>query len=531
MPTSKKELDFRELLGTAVDDLAKVIDKPNILRYGEKPYPEQERFHHSCKPGRFISGGNRGGKTDALVVEAIWWATDRHPFLKRPPEWGSGPLQLRINVVDVAKGVEQIMLPKFQRWMTRSMMVDGRWDRSWDAKNMILTFSNGATIDFLTYGMELDKHGGVPRHIVFFDEEPPQNVFNESMMRLLDFKGWWVIAATPVKGMGWTFDLLWEPATDPLNPASALVDTFTLSAEQNPYNEAKVEDYDFYMMGMNAEERAVRESGEFVARSGLVFPGFKQNIDVHVVEPFIPPKDWEWYQSIDFGLANATAVYWHAVSPEGDIVTFAEHYASGMIVEEHAAVIHAREAAWGKEPGLRVGDPAGKQRNGVTGTSYLMEYAIRDVNIQVEGIPHEVEIGIEKMQSYFRLRTDNRWSKLAGKPAPTWVITSNCPKLIWELKKLRWATAESEKRAYDSNKQEVVHKKDDHGFDSVRYFATVMPNLTPIRLTTEPGAPVTLGFAELMAKMRDDPNISFREDVDENLSWDTSYGYDDLEAS
>jgi phage terminase large subunit-like protein len=114
-------------------------------------------------------------------------------------------------VVDIAKGVEQIMLPKFKRWIPPATSSTS-WDKSWDNANLILTFANGSTIDFVTWGMDMMKLGGVPRHGIFFDEEPPQHIFNESLMRLIDYKGFWVIAATPTKGMGWTFDLLWEPA-------------------------------------------------------------------------------------------------------------------------------------------------------------------------------------------------------------------------------------------------------------------------------------------------------------------------------
>ena len=227
-PTRQPVIPMEDLFGIVTDALERSINQPNILNYGEKYYPEQDRFHRCDKRGRFISGGNRGGKTDSIVVESIWWATDTHRYLKRPESWGRGPISQRFVVVDVAKGVEQIMLPKFQRWLSKSMLVDGRWDKSWDAKNLILTFANGSTIDFVTHGMELSKLGGVPRHIIYFDEEPPRHIFNESMMRLIDYNGFWVISATPVKGMGWTYDLLWEPAQD--NP-DGLVACFTLSMD------------------------------------------------------------------------------------------------------------------------------------------------------------------------------------------------------------------------------------------------------------------------------------------------------------
>lgn len=508
---TKKQPSADELLKLALFELDQSIHKPNILNYGEKDYPEQLRFHKSSARGRFVSGGNRGGKTDAEVVESIWWATNSHPYLKRPEEWGTGPVQLRFVVVDVAKGIEQIILPKMQRWIPKSYLKDGSWDKSWDSSNYILTFANGSTIDFVTWGMDMMKLGGVPRHGIFFDEEPPQHIFNESMMRLIDYNGFWVIAATPTKGMGWTFDLLWEPA---INDPSLDIDTFTLSAEQNPYIQADMDDMNFYMMGMDKEEREIREKGSFVARSGLVFPTFNSDFERHVVDfgPSDVPRNWVVYASVDHGLNNPTAWLWHAVSPNGDIVTFAEHYQTNMIVSEHAAIVRQRELSWGQDPENveRMGDPAMRQRSGITGTSILQEYALNGVYINVEGIPHDVMVGIEKMQGYFRFRDDSHW----GKGRPKWVISRNCVNFLREMKKLRWGTYSSDKTAYEMNKQEVVHKKDDHAFDSARYFATTRPDLTPIIAATEKVAPTTLRYEELLLRMQNDPDVTFVEDTD-----------------
>lgn len=509
-----KEPSLKDLFDLAIEELDSSVRKPNILAYGQKDYPEQKRFHMTAKRGRFLSGGNRGGKSDAEVVEAIWWATNTHPYIPRPESWGKGALQIRFVVVDIAKGVEQIVLPKLKRWTTTSMLVEGSFDKSWDAKNLIFTFSNGSTIDFVTWGMDLMKLGGVPRHLIFFDEEPPQPIFNESMMRLIDYNGWWVIAATPTKGMGWTYDLLWEPA---LEDPDGEIATFTLSAEQNPYIEAEDDDMDFYMMGMNKEEREIREKGSFVARSGLVFPNFGQENEKYVVPQFLPPKNWEWYMSIDHGWNNPTAILWHAVAPTGEIVTFAEHYAANMTVSEHAAVVHERERAWGKQADMRTGDPALKQTSGITGTSVLQAYAENGVYIAVEGVPRSVVIGIEKMQEYMRIRPNG---------TPTWTITSNCHNLIRELKKLRWATYSSDKTAYEMNKQEEIHKKDDHAADSARYFMTLMPDLRPNEgreLTRNEKTPTTIPYMDLLAKMANDPTVSFVDEYNEtdNTQWDT----------
>lgn len=501
MPTPRKEsFDLKALLEIAAAELQQSIERPNVFNFDEKPYPEQDRFFRSLCPGRYIAGSNRGGKTDAAVIDATLHAMDAHPFRKRPAEWGSGPIQIRFLVVDVAKGIEQVMVPKFQRWVPANALKGGTWSRAWDSNNYILTFENGSTIDFVTWGMDLSKLGGVPRHIIYFDEEPPQDKFNELMMRLIDYHGHWVIAATPVEGMSWTYDLLWEPAEEQKRLGNEWpVDIFTLRMEDNPYLQTPKEDRDFYMMGMSKEERMIREEGSFVAKTGLVFPNFA--IDVHVLsEPIMPPKNWAWYTSVDHGWNNPTAWLWHAVAPDGRILTFAEHYQSRMTVGEHATVVKDREAAWGKMADIRTGDPAMRQKSGITGTSVLQEYANNAVHIGVEGIPQDPAIGIEKMQAYFKARPDSPW----GEGKPFWMISPNCVNLIRELKKLRWASFDSAKKAHDSNKQEVVHKRDDHAFDSSKYFATLMPDLRPDLSGMERPAPVTLGYAEFMQKLAEE---------------------------
>jgi len=88
MRSRQRQPTANELLQLAVAELDQSIHQPNILNYGEKDYREQLRFHKSEFRGRFISGGNRGGKTDAEVVESIYWATNTHPYLKRPASWG-----------------------------------------------------------------------------------------------------------------------------------------------------------------------------------------------------------------------------------------------------------------------------------------------------------------------------------------------------------------------------------------------------------------------------------------------------------
>lgn len=523
-PSVKAGSSSLDLLDLAITQLDLAIHRPNINAY--RPYPAQQAFHECTYTGRYMSAGNRAGKTTAAVIDCIWFGTNTHPFQERPAHWGHGAIKMRWVVVDIDKGVHGIVLPELRRWCTASMLINGSFEDSWNNSTLTFTFANGSTIQFLTHGMELDKHGGVAMHIIYFDEIPPQSVFNENLMRLVDYDGKWVIAATAVGGMEWTYELLWEPAKE---GKIDYVGTFELSQKDNPYLATQLEARGKFYVGMDENERKIREEGAFVPRAGRVFPAW--NIHDHVLdEHFIPdPRKWRIYTTTDFGYNNPTAWLWHAVHPDGRIYTFAEHYKSEMTVLQHAVAVKDREAFMphlNPDDVIRVGDPAGKQRNGVTGTSYITEYANAGLYIGTEGIPHEVSIGIEKMQQYIRLERRNGW----GSNKPRWMISPACENLIREMKKLRWASFESQKRAFDQNKKEEVHKKDDHAFDSTRYLFTLMPDLEPtveevIEKMADEG--VYLDYQQAIATLRADDRVVFIDD--EKDRWETEI-LEDLEV-
>lgn len=514
MVTKAKYVPQEDMLGIVIDELESSTTRPNILAY--TPYPEQERFHSCDAFGRYISGGNRGGKTNSIVAEMVWWGTNTHPYLMRPDHWGRGPLHQRVIVVDITKGVEQIILPKLRELTPKSALIDGVFEKSWDSNSLIFTFANGSTIDFLTHGMTLEKHGGVPRHILYFDEIPPQHVFNEALMRLVDYGGRWIIAATSVDGMGWTYDFLVEPL-ERGDIARDELEVFTMTQDMNPFLAGTKESRNRYYIGMSDEETRIRRDGEFVAKTGPVFPVFKKN--THVIPSFTPPRDWTWYTSVDFGWNNPTAWLWHAVSPTGDIVTFAEHYQSRMTIPEHASVVKLKELQFMRPADVRVGDPHGDQTLSNTGLSHIQEYAARGIYIGTHGIPRgpgSSLIAVEKMQQYFALRAKTGW----GENRPKWVVTEDCVNLVRELQRLRWASYETAKKSYEMNAKDEIHKKDDHAFDSMKYLATLMPNLVYEPATEADRVPITVSYAELMMQQRLDPSITFADDIDTELTWE-----------
>ena len=451
-------LDREALIRELQNGLKQQAARPNLYAY--HPHAKQQKFHKATAHSRLYIGGNRSGKTTGGVAEDLFWITGKHPYREIP----AGPIRGRVVVVDFTQGLNAIILPEFKRWTPPSFLIDGSWDKSWDKNNRILTFANGSFIEFMSYEQDLEKFAGTSRHFVHYDEEPPKHIYNECQARLIDTGGSSWITMTPVEGMTWVYDDLYRPGTQGKDPDISVVEVDML---ENPY--INKDDAERYLKTLSKEERNAREHGTFVQLGGRVYKEFSRA--THVVEPCVPSKEWEWYVSIDHGFNNPTAMLWHAVSPDNQVITFSEHYKSEMTIEEHAKEFHARNAMFGRVPDIVCGDPAMSQRSAITGTSIIEEYAKHGVYIATDGIPRAVDTGVVIINSYLKLDADNNCH---------WHITENCTNLIEEMLQLRWATWANKKAQFQNNKKEQIHKKDDHACDSARYFFTLLPDLTPV---------------------------------------------------
>lgn len=466
-----KEVGLGDLAQLLNDGLRKQATKPNILGY--KPHEKQLAFHKSEKHGRLYIGGNRSGKTYSAVAEDCWWLTGTHPYITTPPP----PIRGRVVTVDFTQGLEQIILPLFKSLLPASALIDGSWEKSYSKSLRLLTLANGSTVEFMSYEQETEKFAGTSRHFIHYDEEPPLHIFNECNARIVDTNGKYWVSMTPVEGLTWTYEKIYQPGTE---GGSNLIGVIEADMLDNPH--ITPEAAEIYLSGLDDEERKAREHGTYVQLGGLVYKKF--NIETHVIEQFIPPKDWSWYCSLDHGYNNPTAVLWHAVSPLGYAVTFDEWYHNEKTLDEVASAIkekcQAHIAAGGKWPDYFVADPAIAQRTAVTGTSIQTEYAVRGLYFALGN--NNVDIGVAKIQNYLRMQKD------VHPPQPWYQITENCVNYISEMRKLRWKTFASKKMQFANNPQEQIHKKDDHACDSARYFFSFLPDLAPNMFSDEKAA-------------------------------------------
>lgn len=475
MPRKKDQQtsSLSDIISQIGADLSKAAKKPNNLMY--QPHHKQLAFHGSQKKGRQYIGGNRSGKTTGGINEDIWWLTGRHPFRKVPEP----PVIGRLTTVDFKNGVNKIILPNLKQWLPPSYLINGSWEDSWNGNMHTLTLSNGSELEIMSYEQELEKFAGVPRHFIHFDEEPPKDIFGECKARLVDYDGSWWMTMTPVLGMTWTFEEIFDLSKSGQN---SLIDVIEVSTYENTY--LKKEAIDEMLAGFDDDEREIRGAGTYIAISGLVFVHYDP--ERHIISSKIPPASWTHYISLDSGFNNPTAVHWHAVSPEGIVVTYHEFYRSQHTVQQVAEYIVKQEnffrQTYGIVPFLRIADPAIRQRSVVTGLSIQIEYAQHGVNLAL-GQTRSVEAGLDKMNNYLRLNK--------------WFITEDCPNLQKEMRKYRREDYSSARSRENNNRKEKPRKKDDHAIDACRYFFSYMPTLD-IEVETKKPLPSKEEVARLM---------------------------------
>lgn len=490
-PTRRNpNLSMADMLLTVAEELRFGSHTPNMNAY--VPHPKQELFHKATEKKRLYIGGNRSGKTTGGIIEDLWWLTHRHPYRKIPDR----PIAGRIVCVDFLNGIEKIIKPQLKQWVPNSELRGGSWDSAYDAAVRTLNFQNGSFVELMSYDQDLDKFAGVPRDFVHYDEEPPEDIYKECSARLVDRGGSSWFTLTPVEGMEWIFDQLYEPGLAKA-PGISVVE---VDMTENPHLSA--ESVSEYLSGLDADELAIRGSGKFIIRGGLVYKAF--NTEIHLIDPIDPSMfkgmNYKKYFSLDHGFNNPTSCHWHAVDADNQVITYDEHYAAGMIIDDHAKIIMEKEKRHGYKPHIRVCDPALAQRNGVTGTSIQTEYALRGIGMVLGN--NDVATGVAKVNEYL--------TTLGPHGKPLWLITKNNVNLIREIAKLRWKTWANHKQTSTNNPYEQIHKKDDHACDECRYFFTLMPRLAPVKPMPVAAQPNPFGGTSAVSanKFRIDPNLT-----------------------
>ena len=197
----------REILALEREQRRRAAE-PLRLYNAEKVHLKQMEFHRCGSRNRWVFGGNRSGKTECGAVESVWLALGEHPYKPNRPDVQGWVVSLTQQVQrDVAQSKILKYLPP--RRIADIVMASGRKGAPEygiiDHITVRNAFGGLSKIGFKSCDQGREKFQGTSLDFVWFDEEPPFDVYEECRMRVFDRRGYIFGTMTPLKGLTWVY--------------------------------------------------------------------------------------------------------------------------------------------------------------------------------------------------------------------------------------------------------------------------------------------------------------------------------------
>ena len=207
MPTPK-ERDLVERILLLEAEQRKRRSENRLLFYntGEKVHLKQLAFHRSPKRNRWVFGGNRSGKTECGAAETVWMLRGNHPYRKNKADVKGWAVSV---TREVQREVAQAKVFSYLKpeWIERVTMSEGGKD--FPAGGVVDTvfvknvFGGVSSLSFKSCQQGRECFQGASLDFVWFDEEPPKDIYEECRMRVMDRSGDVFGTMTPLKGLTW----------------------------------------------------------------------------------------------------------------------------------------------------------------------------------------------------------------------------------------------------------------------------------------------------------------------------------------
>jgi phage terminase large subunit-like protein len=404
-----------------------------------RQYPVHMRFFQlgTQYRERLFMAANRVGKTEgAILYETVLHATGEYP------EWWQGRrFQHAVECWvggDTGTSVRDILqfkllgkLGDFGTGLIRAELLAREPSSKRGISDAVETIyvkhkptGDVSTIQLKTYEQGRIAWQGTSKHVVSFDEEVPEEIAEEGMLRTMDCDGIVMYGYTPLNGMT-------EVTQKFLDEENSDLRTY-VQASWDDVPHLTQEAKDAVLRLSKIQQRNARSKGIPTQGAGSVYPIEADRLEC---EPFPLPKHWPRGYGMDVGW-NRTAGLFGALDRESDILyVYSEHYEGEEVPSIHADAIKRR--------GRMVGyiDPAARGRSQVDGEQLLQTY--RNLGLMLQIANNAVESGVYEV-----------WQRaVEGRLR----IFRNCRNVLRE-----WSM-------YHRDKNGKIVKKNDHALDALRY--------------------------------------------------------------
>lgn len=313
--------------------------RTNLLS-GYKPYSKQKEFHAAGNRyrERLFMAGNQLGKTLAGAAEAAMHLTGKYP------DWWEGKRYDKPIVAIAGSESYELTRDGVQRLLVGPPMTEEEWGTGYIPKADIISSTrrsgvSGAldsitvrhvsggtsTLLFKAYEQGRGKWQANTVNYIWFDEEPPEDVYFEGITRTNATQGLIAVTFTPLKGMSSVVArYILEHSPD----RSVITMTIEDAEHYTPEERQKIID------SYPAHEREARTKGVPSLGSGRIFPVAEELI---TVVPFEVPKHWVQICGIDFGWDHPTAGARLAWDRDADVIYVTTVYRQ----REATPIVHA----------------------------------------------------------------------------------------------------------------------------------------------------------------------------------------------
>ncbi len=387
--------------------------------------------------------GNRVGKTEWGAQTVAKVALGEHPTIPVGEIWTCCPSY------DEQKDTTQ---KKLLKYIPEYRIKDRTYLRKGILKEIVL--DTGAKITFKSYEQGREKFQGAGKVLIWFDEEPPKDIYDECFVRQeagITLKI--ILTMTAIKGMTWVYNEIYLNTANP--------DIFISKAGWNDNPFLTEEQKQVMGRGLSKAALKVRRDGEFVKMVGLVCPWFDRN--VHLVDITELPFG-DTYFGIDFGFSAPTAGLYIRIDREFNFWIFDGFYRKSLTNPDIQKIMKTKEQGLGRV--IRIGDSA--QASDIK--------QLQDAGISIEGVEKAPGTNKENWDEWRArlLENQGRPQESTGKPK---IFISNklieydeqgnaYNFLVKEIENLRW---EEVKTDMGIEQKPVWGKQAKHAIDALSY--------------------------------------------------------------
>lgn len=285
-----------------------------------RPYSRQAEFHAAGAQyrERLLMAGNQLGKTLCASMEVAMHLTGRYPDWWIGRRWDRPIVGWAAGVTgeSTRDTVQRLLLGRPGQHGTGAIPHDAligtvaaRGVADLVDTIQVRHISGGVSILGLkSYEKGREKWQGETLDLVWFDEEPPLDVYSEGLTRTNATGGLVFVTFTPLLGMS---DVVMRFLNEP-NPDRTVVTMTIDDAEHySPEERARI------VASYPAHEREARARGVPILGSGRVFPIEE---DAVAIDPFEIPAHWPQLGGIDFGWDHPSAGVRAAWDRDNDVL-------------------------------------------------------------------------------------------------------------------------------------------------------------------------------------------------------------------